>query len=72
MILVPALRQAYGYKANGIPFVAPRSLQAMLYAYGKDGFSIVSSVMVPKNKDPFEVIRRFEEFIAKYPVENKT
>lgn len=71
MDAAPILKQAYEYRKRGIPFVAPRPVQAMLYSYGEEGFTIISSYMVPNTKVAFEAIRRFDVFVSKYPVGDK-
>lgn len=68
--LMPYLKRAYDFKKRGVPFVASRSIQELMHAYGNVEFVEVQNEMFIKcevSKD--EVLRRFEEFILKYPVD---
>ena len=69
---IPILRQAYEYRHNGSPFVASRSIQSMMYSYGKAQFKRSASGIVLISEFPQKtVLGRFEEFVKKYPVEKQ-
>ena len=68
MILI--LKQAYGYKTKGIPFVVSRSIQAMMYALGRARFVDNSFEIKISREYPQEIaMLRYEQFITKYPAE---
>ena len=68
--LISILKQAYEYRHSNLPYVAPRPIQSMMYAYGKAQFKDSSSGLILISEYPQEIaMQRFEEFVRKNPVE---
>ena len=68
--MIPVLRQAYEYKHNSRPFVVSRSVQAIMYTYGKAQFISGAAGIKLISEFPKEVaMQRFEDFIKKFPPE---
>ena len=69
---VPALKAAYTAFHQGKAFAAPRNIQSFLFSFGND----VEFSSNPDNDllfsvhgiDKTEMLRRFDEFTAKYPI----
>lgn len=59
----PILQQAYKYKKDNIPYVAPRAIQEFLYALGDryNGKNLKEIIHTP------ETLIRFDQFVRKYP-----
>lgn len=72
---VPALKAAYTAFHQGKAFAAPRNIQSFLFSFGND----VEFSSNPDNDllfsvhgiDKTEMLRRFDEFTAKYPIGDK-
>lgn len=69
---VPALKAAYTARHEGKPFAASRNIQSYLYAFGgKIEFATDPNddlLFSVNDTDQEEILRRFDEFTAKYPV----
>lgn len=68
--MMPSLQQAYHYKKNNIPFVAPRVIQAMVYAFGKAVFIHETTRIYVKSEFSKDItLQRFDSFVKKYPIQ---